>query len=98
MTARLRDLKFEQSEAATEEKKVLEKYLILNNQQADLKRTLNEAKEKLDALAYAKYPTLTEGEIKTLVLDDKWLTALSSAIHGEMDRISQALTQRVSDL
>ena len=94
----LRDLKFEQSEAATEEKKVLEKYLILNNQQADLKRTLNEAKEKLDALAYAKYPTLTEAEIKTLVVNDKWLAALDAAIHGEMDRISQALTQRVKEL
>ena len=35
---------------------------------------------------------------KALVVDDKWLTALSTAIHGEMDRISQALTQRVKEL
>jgi type I restriction enzyme M protein len=33
-----------------------------------------------------------------LVVDDKWLAALSTAIHGEMDRISQALTQRVKEL
>lgn len=32
---------------------------------------------------------------KALVVDDKWLAALCTAIHGEMDRISQALTQRV---
>ncbi|MPN61599.1 hypothetical protein SDC9_209337 [bioreactor metagenome] len=32
------------------------------------------------------------------MVDDKWLAALSAAIHGEMDRISQALTQRVKEL
>jgi len=31
-------------------------------------------------------------------VDDKWLTALDTAIHGEMDRISQSLTQRVKEL
>jgi type I restriction enzyme M protein len=33
-----------------------------------------------------------------LVVDDKWLAALDAAIHGELDRISQALTQRVREL
>ena len=32
------------------------------------------------------------------MVDDKWLASLSTAIHGEMDRISQALTQRVKEL
>jgi len=49
-------------------------------------------------MTYAKYPTLTEAGIKTLVVEDKWLAAISVAIHGEMDRISQALTQRVKEL
>jgi type I restriction enzyme M protein len=52
----------------------------------------------LDAKAYAQYPKLTEDEVKTLVVDDKWLAALEAAIHGEMERISQALTQRVKEL
>ena len=52
----------------------------------------------LDANAYAKYPKLTEAEIKTLVVDDKWLAALDAAIHSEMDRVSQQLTQRVKEL
>ena len=42
--------------------------------------------------------TLTESEIKTLVVDDKWVTAISAAIHGEMDRVSQQLTERVTEL
>ncbi len=37
-------------------------------------------------------------EIKTLVVDNKWLVALEAATHGEMERISQALTQRVKEL
>ncbi|MGH8121429.1 MAG: hypothetical protein ACREPT_01510, partial [Rudaea sp.] len=43
-------------------------------------------------------PRLTEAEIKTLVVDDKWLATLDAAIHGEMDRVSQRLTQRVKEL
>ena len=32
------------------------------------------------------------------MVDDKWLAAIEAAISGEMDRISQALTQRVKEL
>ncbi|MGH9834165.1 MAG: N-6 DNA methylase [Blastocatellia bacterium] len=98
VAARLRDLRFENGESSSDEKAALEKYLELCDQQADLKRALREAEDKLDAAAYAKYPALTEAEIKTLVVDDKWLAALDAAIHGEMDRISQTLTQRVKEL
>ena len=52
----------------------------------------------LDAKVVAKYAQLSEAEIKTLVVDDKWLAVLDTAIHGEMDRISQSLTQRVKEL
>jgi type I restriction enzyme M protein len=42
--------------------------------------------------------TLNETEIKTLVVNDKWLATLEAAFHGEMNRISQALTQRIKQL
>jgi type I restriction enzyme M protein len=98
VAARLRDLRFEDGESAADEKAALEKYLEFCDQQADLKRALRVAEDELDAAAYAKYPKLTEAEIKTLVVDDKWLAALDARIHGEMDRISQTLTRRVNDL
>ncbi len=84
--------------AAKEESDALNTWLKLNTQEADLKKSLREAEAALDNLAYQKYPTLTEAEIKTLVVEDKWLATISAAIHGEMDRISQALTQRVKEL
>ena len=77
---------------------MLNEWLKLSTQEADLKKQLKDAEAALDAKAYAQYPKLTEAEIKTLVVDDKWLAALDAAIHGEMDRISQALTQRVKEL
>jgi type I restriction enzyme M protein len=77
---------------------VLDEWLKLASEEADLKRKLKDAETDRDAKAYKKYPMLTESEIKTLVVDDKWLAALDTAIHGEMDRISQALTGRVQEL
>jgi type I restriction enzyme M protein len=70
----------------------------LSNREAGLKKKLKEAEAALDAKAYAHYPKLSEDDIKTLVVDDKWLAALDAAIHGEMERISQALSRRVKEL
>ena len=55
-------------------------------------------RQEHDALAYAKYATLDEAEIKNLVVDDKWLTTMSEAIHSELDRVSQVLAKRVKEL
>ncbi|MDY0282669.1 MAG: hypothetical protein RBR35_19210, partial [Salinivirgaceae bacterium] len=34
-------------------------------------------------------------EIKSLVVDDKWLAFLAGAVQGELDRVSQTLTGRI---
>ena len=73
-------------------------WLKLANEEADLKKRLKEAEADLDDKAYKKYPKLTEEDLQNLVVDDKWLTALDAAVHGEMDRISRALTHRVKEL
>ena len=77
---------------------VLKQWLKLSADEAALKKKLKEAEAALDALAYAQYPKLGEAEVKTLAVDDKWLAVLDEATHGEMDRVSQALTQRVKEL
>lgn len=83
---------------AKEEIKVLKTYLALLEQQAETNRKIKEAGAELDKKLYAKYPTLTEDEIKTLVVDDKWMATIDKDIHTEMDRISQRLTQRIKEL
>ncbi len=96
VAARLKEIKGDRE--AGDEAAVLNDWLTLNTQEAEIKKRLKEAESALDARVYAHYPTLTEAEIKTLVVEDKWLAALSAAIHGEMDRISQQLTGRVKEL
>jgi type I restriction enzyme M protein len=96
VTARLKDINGDKE--AEEEAAVLNDWLKLSSEEADLKKSIREAEADLDSKAYNYYPGLTEDEIKTLVVEDKWLSSLDSAIHGEMDRISQSLTQRVKEL
>ena len=96
VAARLKEIKGDND--ARDEAAVLNAWLKLNADEADMKKKLKYAEADLDAKAYAHYLKLTEAEIKTLVVDDKWLAALDRDIHGEMDRISQTLTQRVKEL
>lgn len=96
VTVRLKEIKGDKE--AKDEVAALNAWLKLCTQEADLKKALKDAEAELDALAYAKYPKLSETEIKTLAVEDKWLAAIAAAIHGEMDRISQTLTQRVKEL
>jgi len=96
VAARLKEIKGDKE--SQDEFAVLEEWLKLNNEEAELKKRIKAAEVELDAKVYAHYPKLPVAEIKTLVVDDKWLTALDATIIGEMDRISQALTQRVKEL
>jgi type I restriction enzyme M protein len=59
---------------------------------------VKEAQKALDAKLAAKYKQLTEPEIKTLVVEDKWLAALAASVQGELNRVSQALTGRIRQL
>ncbi len=96
ISARLKEIKGDKD--AAKEAGILRQWLQLNTEEADLKRAVREAEAKLDQLAYEKYPQLTEAEIKTLVVDDKWLTTLAGAIQNELDRVSQTLTGRIRQL
>lgn len=82
----------------TEERRALEEYSKLLDQQADAKARLKAAQEALEAKLDAKYPTLTEDDVKTLVVDDKWLATIAAAVQGELDRVSQTLTGRIRQL
>ena len=81
-----------------DELKVLAEYDALIDQQSILKAKLKKAEEGLDDKIHAKYPQLSEAEIKTLVVDDKWLATLAVAVQGELDRVSQTLTGRIREL
>ncbi len=93
VNARLKEIKGDKE--AKEEIAVLKEWLKLSEQEADLKKEIKAAEAALDLAAYQKYPKLSEADIKVLAVDDKWMAVVDARIHGEMDRISQALAQRV---
>ena len=46
----------------------------------------------------ARYTTLTEDEIKTLVVKDKWFASIQAEIEGEEQGLTQHLAGRVKEL
>jgi type I restriction enzyme M protein len=96
VSARLKEIAKDKD--AQDEAVVIKAWLDLNAQETDLKKRLKDAELALDAAAFATYPELSELDIKTLVVGDKWLGTLDERIHGEMDRVSHQLTRRVSEL
>ena len=81
-----------------DERAALEAYADLPAQQTKAKARRKAAQEDLDQRIDAKYPKLTEAEVKTLVVDDKWMARLSAAVQGELNRVSQTLTGRIREL
>lgn len=96
VNARLKEIKG--SKEDRDEAEVLGRWLDLSEKETALKRRVKELDAALDKLAYDKYPKLTQDEIKTLVVDDKWMAHLSAAVQGELNRISQTLTGRIREL
>lgn len=96
VTARLKEIKGDES--AEDEAAALRGWLKLNAEAASLKKRHKEAEAALDSQAYTQYPKLTEAEIKSLVIDGKWLSALGDAVRDEVDWVSQRLTHRTKEL
>jgi type I restriction enzyme M protein len=77
---------------------MLQQYKKLMDDEADLQSRKKAELKALEALIIKKYPLLSIDEIKTLVVDDKWMATIAKDIHTEMDRISQRLTQWIREL
>jgi type I restriction enzyme M protein len=90
--------KIKNDKELVEDLKIIQAYLALFVKEATAKKALKEAIADLDSKVIKRYATLTVDEIKTLVVDDKWMQYLNHSVHTEMQRISQALTQRIKEL
>ena len=84
--------------ADTEELAVLQKYLDLKGDISLYKKLIKERKYDLLTALLVKYADLSEEDIKRLVIEKKWFASLGSRLDGEMQRISQQLTSKVSAL
>ena len=81
-----------------EELDVLHEYLQIAAEESVQKKEHKEAGEKLHSVVLARYGELTEAELKTLVVEDKWLASLRAAVEGEVQRLTEQLAGRVKEL
>ncbi len=61
-------------------------------------KTAKHAKSDLDAKILARYGELTEGEIQSLVVNDKWAESIRLALSDEVRRLTGALAARIQEI
>lgn len=61
-------------------------------------KVVKDAQQALDEQTLARYAALTETDIKQLVIDDKWFATIRDEITGEVQQLTQTLTERVKEL
>ncbi len=96
LTALIKELKSNPAEKET--LSLANELLKLINKEAQLKKDQKEKALALDNLTLKAFKELTEDDVRTLVVDDKWLTSIKASIQTEIDAISQRLTGRVKQL
>jgi type I restriction enzyme M protein len=94
--ARLAEIKHDRD--AADERTLLTEYMELIEAESAAGKKVKDSQKGLDAKVKATYATLSVDEVKTLVVDDKWLATLAADVQTELDRISQALTSRIRQL
>jgi type I restriction enzyme M protein len=81
-----------------DEKAALKQAKKLFDAEGDAKKALKEAQDSLDLAVFKQYPKLSIDEIKSLIVNDKWLATLESNIVAEIERVTQQLANRVKEL
>lgn len=82
----------------TEEVSLLKKYLEIFDKEAVLNKEIKEIRTALYEKVVKKYTELTVDEVKTLVVDDKWLATLEESFEEHLNDLTQTLSQRVKEI
>ncbi|STL16479.1 type I restriction-modification enzyme, M subunit [Escherichia coli] len=82
----------------SDEKAALKQAKKLFDAEGDAKKALKDAQDALDLAVFKQYPQLSIDEIKSMIVDDKWLATLERNIVAEIERVTQQLANRVKEL
>ncbi len=82
------------TEETDEEYEPLQEVLAAIEAEAAAKRLA----KNLDEKVIAHYQELTEDEIKTLTVDDKWIGSVRTVVESELSRVASTLVSRLSEL
>lgn len=83
---------------AENELKALKVFLILLEEETEIKAKLKQASKDLETKVSKKYPSLTEPEIKSIAVDDKWLALVTKEVQSTLEIISHRLSFRIKEL
>ena len=81
-----------------EERQALERWIALIESETEARKLFRAAQGKLDRQVLARYDTLTDPELKAVVVDDKWLAAIKNATVGENRRVMRQFVERLRKL
>jgi type I restriction enzyme M protein len=95
VAARLKAIK---TSGDPDEIKALQHATKLYNAEAAAKKAVKDAQAELDLATLKKYGDLTEDDVKTLVLDDKWRAVVERRIAGEVEALTLGLVARIQQL
>lgn len=97
LDARIKELGKKDADNA-EEWDMLDKYKKLMAKETKLKASIKKSLSELEIKVIKKYPVLSIDEIKTLMVDKKWMATMEQLVKSEMDAISHRLTERIKEL
>ena len=95
LQGRLDAIEDEDDPESDEERDALARCLALLEAESALAKTVRTVQARLDEQVLDRYAALTEPEIKTLVVEDKWLASIRTAIEDELQGVTQRLAGRV---
>ena len=98
LNARIQDLTAGEYEENREETKVLKRCLTLVDAESKAVKAVKEAQASLDQKVLVRYGTLTIAEIKTLVVEDKWLTGIRGQVQNAVASLTYRLVERTKEL
>lgn len=90
--------KLKKAKPDDDETKRLAEYFDLEKAKKETAKRVKALAAELEENEKAKYPTLTLDELKTLIVDEKWLATIHAGVHALYQSVSNQLSSRVSEL
>ncbi len=93
---KLRELKDDPEEQ--EDYETLLSYKQLDDEIGKVKKNIKAKKDALTEQVNEKCETISEDELKSLIIEEKWMKKFDEDVNEELDRVSQRLTARIEEL
>ena len=93
--ARLKELGTDETD---EEHQAIEKVLALLDAESAAKSAEKQARTDLYKKVLDRYSALTEDEVKSVVVDQKWLTSVRSRFENRATQVARSLARRIREL